>query len=283
MRRTCTRGIPAPRTSAIPTARRCRSTPGVPGANAARRISSRKFRARSGSGSRTTPSAPTVSGGVPFKFPTTRTSVGRRTPGTGSSVSEEIVSGRGVTHSSWTPWWLGHCATHGCDVPSKALEARKPGRPWKRDDPKNSPRTPASRSIAGSTTSLGTLPQPSTSQVRAAGGENTRVRPRSPSPRSRTSAALAEPCSLSRRNGSSPVVRWNTYVRLLPETSAPASARSASTGVRNVSVTPTFGISSSRMPAVTFSPSGASVTIWTDSRVTSLSPTGRWFQPACTG
>ena len=73
---------------------------GVPGANAARRISIRKRFARSGAGSRTTPSAPTASGGVsPFSV-LTRTCVGRRTPGTGSSVNVVTVVAAGRSHSS---------------------------------------------------------------------------------------------------------------------------------------------------------------------------------------
>ena len=56
-RGTFTVGTPAPCSSAIPTARRWRTWPGVPGGNAAATISSRNVRPRAGAGSGTLPSA----------------------------------------------------------------------------------------------------------------------------------------------------------------------------------------------------------------------------------
>jgi hypothetical protein len=135
-------------------------------------------------------------------------------------------------------------------VPSKALEARAPGRPSNRAEELNAPLRPTSASISASGASGVTVNQPSKIHVRAAGGAITRSRPRSASPRSRTSAADDEPCHGSRRNGSSPVVRWKAYISPVLVMSRPVRAFSASTGGRSASVASTPGIFSSRIPAV---------------------------------
>ena len=139
---------------------------------------------------------------------------------------------------------------------------------------------------AASGASVAVVAQPSSSQVRAAGGENTRVE-----------AALAVTAiahqrrarraavAVSRRNGSSPVVRWNTYVRLVPRESA---TRERPLGQhrrpQRLGRARRSGSLSSRMPAVTSSPSGCcSRRSGPPASVTSRSPTGRRFQPACTG
>ena len=57
------------------------------------------------------------------------------------------------------------------------------------------PRAPTSASIAESRAEAATVPQPSASQSRAAGGAITRSRPRSPSSRSRTRLAPAVPAA----------------------------------------------------------------------------------------
>ena len=182
----------------------------------------------------------------------------------------------------------GHWPIHGCGVPSNALEARKPGRPWKRDeDEKNAPRRRRAGRAAESVTSLGDArPAVDLPGARGRRARTRASRPRSPSPRSRTSAALAEPCSRARRNGSSPVVRWNRYVEAVARDVAPASARSASTGARSASRHRTPGISSSRMPAApAVGPSGLRTVDDPDRqprRRRSARPAA-WFQPARTG
>ena len=147
-----TLGTPAPLISAIPTARRCRAAPAVPGPNAARRISSRNRLPRSGSGSRTTPSGPTSTGADAPPSAVSRTRVGRRTPGAGSSVSVCSATARGVPHSSHACRPSSHEPTQGRAVPSNALDARNPGRPSKRADALKMKRMvprPTSRSKSG--------------------------------------------------------------------------------------------------------------------------------------
>ena len=281
-------GTPAPVISRIPTARRCRSTPEAPSGNAARRISRRNVRPRSGSGSSTRPSAATGSASVTVPPARRRTSVGRRTVSRGASRrSSWTVSRRGVVHSSHAVRPSSHEPIHDRGELSNAREARNPGRPWKRPDDSNVATScaPASASTALSGARGSTVPQPSASHARAAGGAICRSIPRWPSWRSRTSTAPAVPLLGSRRNGSSPVVRSNRYVSPVASRSRPASARSASTGGRSASRTRTPGMRSSRIPPA---PSGASsglVTraIRTRSERTPRRPSSSRFQPWRTG
>ena len=131
-RGTRTRRHPGSRISAMPTARRCRSVPGVPGGNAERRISSRNRRPLTGAGRRTTPSAPDVdrrrgAGLAAQPDP-------RRLPDAAAPVERQLAQRRPPTHSIHTRRPACQEPIQGRGVPSKALDARYPGRPWKRAD-----------------------------------------------------------------------------------------------------------------------------------------------------
>ena len=52
--------------------------------------------------------------------------------------SVRSVTGAGVVHDSHAVRPSSHEPTHGCAVPSNALDARKPGRPWKRPEDSSS-------------------------------------------------------------------------------------------------------------------------------------------------
>ena len=97
--------------------------PGVPGGNAARRIVSRNLRPRTGCGSRTVPSAATATGGESLS----RTCVGP--PHARHRVQLQRRHGlvRSVVQLShaWRP--SSHAPTHGCSVPSNALDAAQGG------------------------------------------------------------------------------------------------------------------------------------------------------------
>ena len=166
-------GTPAPVISRMPTARRWRSTPDAPAGNAARRISRRNVRPRSGSGS----VHAAVRGDV-HRAATrrrrrrSRTSVGRRTRRgpAARARSSRTVAGSGAVHSSHAVRPSSHDPIQGRGEPSNALDARKPGRPSKRPDDSNAaPRAPASASIALSFARASTVPQPS-ARPRARGG-----------------------------------------------------------------------------------------------------------------
>src|SRR5437588_1368562 len=89
-------GTPPPAISPIPTAG---TDPDTPRGNAAATIVTRKPRAVTGRGMRTTPSAATGNAGVLPPGHETRTAVGRRTgSGVGSSRSEESVADRRSDH-----------------------------------------------------------------------------------------------------------------------------------------------------------------------------------------
>ena len=209
-RRTSSIGTPAPVISRMPTARRWRSTPDAPSGNAARRISSRNVRPRSGSGSSTRPSGATSTGGLCRPSAATRTSVGRRTVSpAGSSRSSRTVARRGAVHSSQAVRPSSQEPIHGRGEESNALDARKPGRPSNRPEDSKPRGPPTSASMAESSARASTVPHPSAVHERAAGGAICRSSPRSPSWRSRTSSAPAVPRRGSRRNGSSPAVRSN--------------------------------------------------------------------------
>ena len=206
---------------------------------------------RSGCGSRTTPSGADVERRRGCRSPTTRTCVGRRTPGTGSSVSAEIVAGRGVPLQPRRARARPLRRSTAAAVPSKALEARKPGRPWKRADDVNGPRTPASRSSAESGASSGDA-RPAVDVPRARGRRRERraSRPRLARRRGRARAPRSPSrARASRRNGSSPVVRWNRYVRLCRDVRAGQRALGQHRRPQRLGRACTPGIRSSRMPA----------------------------------
>ncbi len=231
--------VSVPRISAIPTARRSRASGVSP---LAARISSRNRRPVSGAGSVTVLSATSIGAdGVPSAI--TRTRVAWRTPGTGSSVSVRIVCSAPL-HSIQVVRPSRKAPSHGWGVPSNALEARKPGFPWKRAELVKPAGPPTRRSSASSGAVAAALAQPSTVYVRAVGGWKTRVMPVSPSRRSRTSAAPAGPRLGVRRNGSSPVVRWNRYV----SAASGATERSAMVGGRSASRACSPSMRSSRIP-----------------------------------
>src|SRR5262249_26122548 len=100
VRGTVTVGTPGPRISAIPTARVWRSFPDAPRGKAARAISNRNARPRTGRGSTTRPPAPTRAVTAPaFGSASTRTARGTRTPGTESSVNVVSVVACGVVQA----------------------------------------------------------------------------------------------------------------------------------------------------------------------------------------
>ena len=112
------------------------------------------------------------------------------------------------------------CARRATSRSTTAASRRTRSRPGSPAGPRSGPRTrtsrrarPPSASIALSGARASTVPQPSAVHARAAGGAICRSSPRSPSWRSRTSTAPAVPRRGSRRNGSSPAVRSNRYVR----------------------------------------------------------------------
>ena len=133
---------------------------------------------------------------------------GRRAPGRACSVL--TVVSRGVVQSSHAVRPSSHEPIHGCGVPSNALEARKPGPALE------APRGVEVAAHAGQRVERGvgrvrrgawpsrraSTCAPRAARTRAPGRSRRRAR-------SRTSASDEEPRRGSRRNGSSPVVRWN--------------------------------------------------------------------------
>ena len=112
-------------------------------------------------------------------------------PATGVERQRAAASPRAASSTPATPCRpSSHEPIHGRGVPSNALEARQPGRPWKRaEESKRAARRRPARRARSPARPRATLTQPSTRPAsRAAGGENTRSSPGSPSPRSRTSA-----------------------------------------------------------------------------------------------
>ena len=284
VRRTRACGTPGPSISPMPTARRWRTVPGVPGGNEARRMSSVNTCPTTGTGNLTTPPVTGTGGDDPDSL-RSRTSVGRRTRSRNGAMRSSCTATRpDAVQRSHAVRPSSHEPIHARGVRSKALEARNAGRPSKRPDESNRPFTPTSVSMLESGASAATVPQALGSHVRAAGGENTRSRPGSPSIRSRTSTAPAVPRRGSRRNGSSPVVRSNRYVRPTRESSRPASARSARTGGRSASLTLTPGMRSSRIPPGPVGTPGGCTTdaIRTRSALTRCNPTSSRLTPACT-
>ena len=198
-------GRPAPVISRIPTARRCRSTPEAPSGNAARRISRRNVRPRSGSGSSTRPSAATGSAGVALAAgakPHER----RPAHGLARRLEAQLAHRRAPRRRPLEPRAVrpsSHEPIHGRGERSNARDARNPGRPWKRPDDSNvaPPRArPASASIALSGARGSTVPQPSASHVARGGRRDLRARSRARRPGGRGRARLPR-CRAAGRAG----------------------------------------------------------------------------------
>ena len=169
---------------------------------------------------------------------TSRTCVGRRTPG--RRVERQPPDRDRPRRRPLQPGAAGRPATSrstAVSVPSNALRGPELRAALEARRRTSNDAADAGEPVERRIRRVGARRSPSRRRatLRAAGGAKTRSRPRSPSSRSRTSMAPAEPRRGSRRNGSSPVVRWNRYVSPVRDRSRPASARSASTGARSAS------------------------------------------------
>ena len=213
-RGTIIRGTPGPSISPIPTARRaCAPAAPNPAGTRVARISRRKLRPRSSTGSVTKPCEPTTPGTLLRPSTDSDTRAGTCTGNAGIVRRSRLsVTGRRTRHSIHGRDPASSSPTHAVELdPSKALDARK--RPSLRNRPEESattgPEYPAIRSSSLSGVSGDTDSHASALQLRAAGAANTRDRPVSPSPASRIDPASQAPCPRIRCSGSSPVVRSN--------------------------------------------------------------------------
>ena len=259
------------------------STPGVPGANAARRISIRKRFARSGAAAapcrrgrpRAAASPPVADAAGPAS-------------GGGRRERRQRQRRRASPLAAPTPATRGRATatrrSTAARLPSKALEARKPGTSLEAGGGREARRARRRAGRARRRASSGTA-RPAVDLPRNArpAARYTRSRPLSASPRSRTSAAPAEPRSRPRAERVVARRALEQVGEACASRSAPASARSASTGGRSASVACTPGIRSSRMPR-----GGRVRPCSVDDPDAAagrrpVSPTGSRFQPARTG
>ena len=229
------RAVSVPRISAMPTARRCRAPPRE-SPQRARRISSRNRRPVSGRGSATGAAGRRRPAATATPSATSRTRVGRRTPGDGVE-RERARSSLAARPTRATP--SGRRATSRSRAAVRAVERARargsPGRPSKRPGAREARRAADQRGRARRRApSAAALAQPSSVHVARRGRRRRRARCRS---RRRAGRARARPTEAprrgSRRNGSSPVVRWKRYVSAASV--PPRSACSASTGGRSAS------------------------------------------------
>ena len=210
----------------------------------------------------------------PADRPRSRTCVGRRTPGTGASVS---VGDRRLvrSHSSHDAPVRRPLADPRLRDPVEGARGAEARAPWKRDEElKRAAHARRARSSSESGDVVGHA-RPAVDRPRARGRRREhaleallarrrgRARARAP----------AEPCSGSRRNGSSPVVRWNRYVRFLRvQVGAGQRALGQHRRPQRLGRAARPGICSSRMPAVIVGPGPARSTIRTRQPVDARQP-----------